>query len=215
MTRVSIVEDDPMARKLPEIFVSESPRYTLAHAIDSAAMAELYCLTGQVDLILMDVCTAMDANGLDAAAKIKGSCPQVKIIVITSQPECSFIDRARAVGVDSFWYKQPTAEEILTVMDRTMAGESIYPDTTPVLRLGEALSVEFTARELEVLRELTSGEPDAVIAQRLHLSLRTVKAHIQSMREKTGFRNRTELAVRARESGLVIHQKKENQTGQE
>ena len=54
-----------------------------------------------------------------------------------------------------------------------------------------------------------------MIAQRLHLSLRTVKAHIQSMREKTGFRNRTELAVRARESGLVIHQKKENQTGQE
>ena len=62
-------------------------------------------------------------------------------------------------------------------------------------------------RELEVLRELVAGESDAAIAEKLFMSLRTVKSHIQSMREKTGFRNRTELAVRARESGLVINNK--------
>ena len=66
----------------------------------------------------------------------------------------------------------------------------------------------FTDKELEVLRELTGGEPDAVIAEKLHMSLRTVKAHIQNMRDKTGFRNRTELAVRARECGLVINDHK-------
>ena len=209
MTKVLIVEDDPMARKLLEIFVSESERYTVAHAIDSASMAELYCIKNDIDLILMDVCTAMNANGLDAAAKIKSSFPEIKIIIITSQPECSFIDRARSIGVDSFWYKESTAEKVISVMDRTMSGESVYPDTTPMLRLGNALSVDFTDKELEVLRELTGGEPDAVIADKLHISLRTVKAHIQNMRDKTGFRNRTELAVRARECGLVINEYKE------
>lgn len=209
MTKVLIVEDDPMARKLLEIFVSESDRYTVAHTIDSASMAELYCIKHEIDLILMDVCTAMNANGLDAAAKIKSSFPEIKIIIITSQPECSFIDRARMIGVDSFWYKESTAEKVISVMDRTMSGESVYPDTTPMLRLGNALSVDFTDKELEVLRELTGGEPDAVIADKLHMSLRTVKAHIQNMRDKTGFRNRTELAVRARECGLVINEYKE------
>ena len=198
MTKVMIVEDDPMASKLLEIFVKESDRYSVAHTIDNASMAEMYCFKNPIDLILMDVCTAMNANGLDAAAKIKKSFPHIKVIIMTSQPECSFIDRARSIGVDSFWYKESTAEKVIEVMDRTMNGESVYPDTTPTLQLGNAKSSEFSPKEFEVLRELISGESDAVIADKLHMSLRTVKAHIQTMREKTGFRNRTELAVRAR-----------------
>ena len=50
----------------------------------------------------MDVCTALHASGLDAAARVKEKYPQIKIIIVTSQPECDFIDRARLGGVDSF-----------------------------------------------------------------------------------------------------------------
>ena len=204
MYNVLIVEDDPMARKLLEIFVSTSDQYHLVPSLDSAAMAELYCMTNQVDLILMDVCTAMDANGIEAAEKLKKLYPQIKIIIITSQPEYSYIAHARKIGVESFWYKEPTADAPLKVMDRTMAGESIYPDSAPITRLGAALSNDFTERELEVLRELVSGKTDAAIAETLCLSVTRVKQHIQRIREKTQFANRTELAVRARESGLVI-----------
>ena len=204
-----IVEDDPMAQKLLEIFISENSGYQVAHIIESAAMAEFYCMTHQIDLILMDVCTAMNVSGLEAAEKIKSRFPNIKIIIITSQPECSFIDRARAAGVESFWYKTASAEEILTVMDRTMAGERIYPDNTPSLKLGFAASSQFSDRELEVLRLVVAGETDAAIAEKLFLSVRTVKQHVHTMRDKTGFRNRTELAVRARESGLVINDKTE------
>ena len=204
MYNVLIVEDDPMARKLLEIFVSTSEKYHLVPSLDSAAMAELYCMTNQVDLVLMDVCTAMDMSGIEAAAKLKKNYPAIKIIIITSQPEYSYIDQARKIGVESFWYKEPTAEALLKVMDSTMAGESIYPDSAPVIRLGAALSEDFTERELEVLRELVSGKTDAAIADTLCLSVTRVKQHIQHIREKTQFANRTELAVRARESGLVI-----------
>ena len=208
MIRVLIVEDQKMAQENMEAIIRSSENYTLAGIIPNAADTELFCMRGSVDLILMDVCTAMNASGLDAAAKIKQEFPEVKLIVITSHPEYSFVDRARKIGVDSFWYKTSAEEEIISVMDRTMQGESIYPDTTPSLRLGQAMSDEFTERELEVLRELVRGESDAVIAEKLYMSLRTVKAHIQSMRDKTGFRNRTELAVRARECGLVINEYK-------
>jgi len=207
MIRVLIVEDDPMARQLLEIYVEKSGSYTLAQSVESAAFAELCCRAQQVDLILMDVCTALNASGLEAAEKIKREFPYIKIIIITSQPECSFLDRAQAAGVDSFWYKSGTAEDLVAVMDRTMAGEQVYPDSTPPLQLGDVTSDRLSDRELEVLRELVAGEPDAAISEKLHMSLRTVKAHIQSMRDKTGFRNRTELAVRAREIGLVINDK--------
>ena len=204
MFNVLIVEDDPMARKLMEIFISSSNRYQLVPSLESAAMAELYCMTNTVDLILMDVCTAMDANGLEAAAKLKKRFPQIKIIIITSQPEYTYLDYARQIGVESFWYKDPTAQAVLDIMDRTMAGESVYPDSTPVIRLGAALSSDFTERELEVLRELVSGKTDAAIAETLYMSITRVKQHILRIREKTQFSNRTELAVKARESGLVI-----------
>jgi two-component system vancomycin resistance associated response regulator VraR len=187
-----------------EIFVSTSDNYNLLPSLDSAAMAELYCMTNRVDLILMDVCTSMDVNGIVVAEKLKKAYPEIKIIIITSQPEYSYIAHARKIGVESFWYKEPTAEALLKIMDRTMAGESIYPDSAPVTRLGAALSNDFTDRELEVLRELVSGKTDAAIAETLCLSVTRVKQHIQRIREKTQFSNRTELAVRARESGLVI-----------
>ena len=207
MTNVLIVEDDPMARHLLEIYIANSDKYNHVQSVESAALAEFCCRTNKVDVILMDVCTAMNASGLDAAEKIKKSFPHIKVIIITSQPECSFIDRANAVGVDSFWYKNSDADEILSVIDRTMAGERVYPNSSPSLKLGDIFSEELTDRELEVLRELVAGESDAAIAEKLFMSLRSVKGHIQSMREKTGFRNRTELAVRARESGLIINDK--------
>ena len=159
-------------------------------------------------MVLMDVCTAMNAKGIDAAAEIKKHLPNIKVVVITSQPECSYIDRAREAGVDSFWYKSATAEEIIDVMDRTFAGESIYPDNTPQLKLGDAISENFTDREIEVLRLLVAGETDQEIADHLYMSLRTVKSHISHMKDKTGFRNRTELAVKARESGFIINDEK-------
>lgn len=204
MTNVMIVEDDPMARKLFEMILQSSGRYYPVCSIESASVAELYCMRNNIDLILMDVCTALHASGLDAAGKIKKNYPQIKIIIVTSQPECDFISRARAGGADSFWYKSSEDEELLEIIDRTMAGESVYPDSIPSIKIGLADSTEFTDRELVVLRELTSGDTDEIIAERLNLSVHTVKKHIKSMFQKTGYTSRTQLAVNARESGLVI-----------
>ncbi len=205
MINVLIVEDDRMASKLLEMFLQDSKEYNVVSTIESASMAELFCSKGMCDLILMDVCTSMNASGLDAAEKIKAAYPDIKIIIITSQPEISFIERAKSIGVDSFWYKSPVESELLGIMDRTVAGENVYPEMTPTLKMGCALSIEFTDRELDVLRELITGDTNKEIGDRLNMSQYTVRDYIQSMLEKTGFRSRTELAVKARESGLVIN----------
>ena len=202
--QVLIVEDDPMARTLFEIYLKNSGKYQIAGSIESAAMAEVYCLTKQVDLIIMDVCTAFHASGLGAAEKIKKNHPKIKILIVTSQPECDFVNRAKAAGVDSFWYKEPSPEKIIDVIDQTMEGKHIYPDSPPRLKLGQAFSTEFTDQELKILRELTTGDTDEEIAAALHLSAWTVRKYVKQMLEKTSFKSRTQLAVAARESGLVI-----------
>ena len=195
---------------------------TPAHAADIAqlimtAMTEDCCqyLAGKehtlddfyhmmLDLVLMDVVTKNGASGLVAAEKIKAQNKKVKIIIVTSMPECSYVERAKKIGVEGFWYKDFSPEPILTLIERVLSGESVYPDDVPEIQLGLAKSGELTARELEILREMTGGFTNAEIAEKLGISEKRVRNHVANMLEKTGFRSRTELAVRAREAGIVI-----------
>ena len=55
-----------------------------------------------------------------------------------------FIERAHKAGVESFWYKDAGKEELLEVMDRTMKGESVYPDAPPTVMIGMAKVVIYT-----------------------------------------------------------------------
>lgn len=202
--KVMIVDDQFISRQLFEMYVKTSDKYEVTYSVESAAFADAYVLKNKIDLVLMDILMNDGSNGLDAAARIKKNSPETKIIAVTSMPEYSWIKRAREIGIESFWYKEASEATILDVMDRTIAGESVYPDGTPEVQLGHARSTEFTERELEVLRFMTTGVPNAVIAEKLGIAENTVKNHIRHMMEKTGCKNRTELAIQARVSGVVI-----------
>ena len=173
-------------------------------SVTNASAALSVCRKNDVDLILMDVMTELGSSGLDAAEEIKKNFPDTKIIIVTSMPEYSWIERARQIGVDSFWYKDSQKDSILEVMKRTMQGENIYPDDTPLTRIGNTTNHEFTERELDILKELTTGDTNSEIAERLNISVPTVKSHIQHLMEKTGFKTRTELVSEARSLGIVI-----------
>ena len=201
--RVLVVDDQIVPRQLFEHLIASSDRYEIAACIDSARMADAYCAQGRVDLILMDVVMNDGSNGLDAAARIKKSYPKIKVIVVTSLPDALFLKRAREIGVDSFWYKEVQAISMLEIMDRTMAGEHIFPDAPPVSRLGLAKSTEFTKRELEILRLLAEGMTDREIAEAAYLSVTTVRYHVNNLISKTGMNSRTELAVNAVQSGIT------------
>lgn len=201
---VLVVEDQDMPRQLLEIYINSSDKFNLVSSVSDASVAPLICKAQSVDLILMDVMTELGRSGLRAAEEIKRDFPGVRIIIITSMPEYSWLKRARAIGVDSFWYKDGQKSAILDVMERTMLGESIYPDSTPLIRIGNATNHDFTERELDILKEITTGDSNSEIAERLSISVGTVKTHIQHLLDKTGFHTRTELAAVARSLGIAI-----------
>ena len=204
---VLIVEDQDIPRELFEIYVKSASEFNHLLSVANASAALSVCKNNKVDIILMDVMTELNHSGLDAARDIKQHFPDVKIVIVTSMPEYSWLGRAREIGVDSFWYKDGQKDGLLDVMRRTMAGEHIYPDKTPLIRIGNATNHEFTERELDVLKELTTGDTNAEIAERLFISVATVKSHIQHLMEKTGFKTRTELVSEARGLGIVIKEK--------
>ena len=202
--QIMIVDDQFVSRELFKLYIDQSPKYEVVHSIDSAMFADTYVLKSHIDLIIMDILMQDGSNGLDAAEKIKKLRPDIKIVAVTSMPEVSWMDRAKKIGIESFWYKEVSEKTILEIMDRTLAGESIYPDETPEVTLGLAKSTELTPRKIEVLRLLTTGAGNEEIAEKLHISQNTVKTHIKHLLEKTGFSSRTQLAIQSRITGFVI-----------
>ncbi len=207
--QVMVVEDQKMPKDLFVHMISGSDKYEVALTLENASIADVALLKYDIDLILMDVITENGANGLVASEKIKKSYPNIKIIIVTSMPEFSYLERAKSIGIEGFWYKEGAEESILSIMDKVMNGDIVYPDKTQKVKVGLATSEEFTYRELEILRLMTGGYSNVEIAQRLNVSSGVIKNHVANMLVKTGFRSRTQLAVRARETGLVILDEKD------
>lgn len=204
MKRVLIVEDQRMPRENMERTLHDSGKYELAASINGADVAFVICKQQHIDLILMDVCTVGNKDGIEAAAEIKSAFPNIKIIIVTSMVEVSYLDRARTAGVDSFWYKDISPESLINVIDRTMEGEKVFPGETPKVKLGLADSTDLTAKEIEVLRLVCDGLEYSEIAQELNIAERTVKYHISNILSKTGYANRTRLAIAVTNKKFII-----------
>ena len=204
MTRVLIVEDQKMAQENMEAIVRSGENYTLAGIIPNAADAELFCMREAVDLILMDVCTARDENGIEAAAVIKKKFPKIKIVIVTSMAEHTFLEKAKEASADSFWYKDASRAELMDVMNRTVAGEHIFPDKTPEVKLGLTTSYELTQSELDVLRALMQSTGDEDAANMLGCSKANIRWHIGRILDKTGYRTRMELLIAVAQKNLII-----------
>lgn len=106
MIRVLIVEDQAILRESLARSVGDQPDMTVVAAIADASEALDVVLRERPDMILMDVCTEHDSNGIVAAARIKEAMPGCRIIIMTGMPEITFVDQAREAGVDSFVYKK-------------------------------------------------------------------------------------------------------------
>ncbi len=204
MINVLIVEDSRISREMFERQLAAMPEYRVAASIENAANAEIVCLSNRIDLILMDICTADDESGLEAAEKIRKSHPAIRIIVMTSMPEQSFIRKARSAGCDSFWYKEDGAVSLQEICEATMAGQHIWPEEAPAVMIGAVRSDELTAREMEVIRGLAGGKRYEEIADELKVSPNTVKYHMKNILQKTGFRSTVQLVAEVVGKRLIL-----------
>ena len=191
MIHVLLVEDKNMSRETMGGYIKRSGRYELTASITNAGMAEM-------------ACTDNNESGLAAAAVIKRHFPKIKIIVVTSMADSDFMRKAREAGAESFWFKETGEIGLLELMDRTMAGESVYPGKGPVVKIGRALSGEFTPDELTLMRLLVQGKRDSEISAEMHISVDAVRWHIKELFSKTGYNNRVALACDVINKDLIV-----------
>ena len=202
--RVVVADDQNISRAFFEMYVRADARYRLLAALRTAREAVEYVRDHEADLVILDVMMRDGIDGLTAAGEIKRDHPEIRIILTTSASETTWEDRARTAGVEGFWYKEYEVHSLIEIMNRVMAGETVYPSDPPDLSLGNVKRSDLTDRELEVLRELTGGLTNEEIAEKLNVTVFTIKRHIQNMLQKTGYKNRLDLAINAKALGLVV-----------
>ena len=214
-TTVVIADDHALSRGFFELTVRSSPNYAFAASFTSADDAVHHCLAHPPDLLILDIMMRDGNDGLTAAARLKSAFPKLRIILVTSMAELRWLEVAQKLGIEGFWYKDAGVPPFLEIMDRVMAGECVYPGTMSALPFGEVTRAELSDREIDVLRELTACATNQQIAETLNISVNTVRRHIQNMLEKTGFSDRLELAVHARELNLVVSDRDRKKNNQE
>lgn len=201
---ILVVEDQALARMYLCACAEKCADCRVAGALNRADAALGRCGDGQIDLILMDICTENDSDGLTAAEAIKKAYPRIKLVMVTSMLEGRFLERARRIGADSFWYKDSPVGDLVGVIEGTLSGKHFWPDGAPSVRLGNALSCDLSDQELETLRLLCEGQTNAEIAAQMNVAESTVRTYINRMLEKTGYPNRNRLMVAAVGKRLVV-----------
>ena len=199
MIRIMIVEDQTMVRDALKGSLAGAGDFSVVASIADAALAPLYCERVKPDLVLMDICTENDSNGLDAAALIKQKFPAVKVIMMTGLPEVTFVERARAAGADSFVYKDASMAELERLIRETCAGHGSYPRE----REKELNFDELTRREKEVLRLICEGMSRKEICDALGITINSVKTHLANILSKTGYESVAKLAIYAVSHGFI------------
>jgi len=207
MTKIRVVLIEPirMHRELLELLLQGTERYDPVASVTRAADAVRCCMAFHPDVVLLNAQTPGGVSSFAAASDLKKTFPSLKVILMTDQPEHSFLVRGRQSGADSFWYQQSETESILSIVDQTVAGRQVWPAAAPSVQIGLADGSEFTRREIQVLRELVEGNTNQEIADKLGVSVNAVHHHVNNMLKKTGFQSRVKLAVTVRKLGFVIH----------
>jgi DNA-binding NarL/FixJ family response regulator len=200
---IIIVEDQAMLRDSLEQVINRQADMEVAAVIADASGVPELCRKLMPDLVLMDVVTENNSNGIAFAAQIRKEFPDIKIVIMTSLPEITFVDEARKAGAHSFIDKNMGNDYLFFVIRSTMKGNGVYPG--PQDRVNFA--AQFTEKEIAVIRLVCQGKTRNEMAKELALSEASLGRHITAILDKSGFDNIMKFAVYVVGQGLIVTDK--------
>ena len=209
MIKISIIEDHKAYREALSQMLKISNNFECLASYDSAESA-LENLTGLEELILLDI-NLPEMSGLDAIPHIKAINKDIKIIMLTMLDDDNTVLQAILNGANGYLLKKSKPETILEAIDTCMAGGSpMSPGiATKVLKLFKQYipqknnAYSLTKREQEILHLLTQGFENRYIADKLFISIQTLRNHIRHIYEKLQVHSKTQAVVKALREGLI------------
>ena len=204
MIDVVLVEDNYFVRDVLKRMIESDERFRLVATFEDAFEAEKLCEKGGVGLVLMDVQTKNNHSGLAAGKRIKEIQPKTKIVVVTSLVDSEVLKEAKNGAADSLWYKDHGTEDIMNVIDRTLDGERVFPDSSPNVTLKDLFTEELTDKQMKILRYFVKGYTYKEMAEEMGMSLQNVRWHLDNIVAKGNFENKHELLMAILDSKLIV-----------
>ena len=162
------------------------------------------------EVILLDI-RMPDGDGLATLEKIHAKMPDVKVVMLSTYDNPTYIARAVALGASDYVLKGSSRDDIIATITAAAAGESPsrsgelkkIAGTMKVRQVVDDEDVPLTQRETQVLRHVALGLSNREIGRSLEISVETVKEHVQNILRKIAVSDRTQAAVWAVRKGLV------------
>lgn len=210
--RLIIADDHAVVRKGLAAVLGDEPDLQVVGLAGSGREALALIAQEQPHLVLLDI-SMPDLTGLEATQLISAQYPRVKVLILTMHEEEAFFFEALRSGAAGYVLKGADSDEVITAIRAVHAGGVYLPPKLAGRLVREHLDHQgqqqaddgLTPREREILTMIAQGLTNREIADRLLLSLNTVKTHRLHILQKLNLRDRGELITYAISHGL-LHQ---------
>jgi DNA-binding NarL/FixJ family response regulator len=201
---VSIVEDNPGTRKNLVALLSGESQLRLLNAYASGEEAiKGIAPVQKPDVIIVDI-KLPGMSGIECVAKLKSVMPDLRVLILTTYQESDLIFNCLRAGANGYLLKEMPAEELLQAIQQVHSGGA--PMSMQIARKVVAYfheikepqpdTAKLTQREQEILSLLARGYFYKEIAEKLGISLNTMKSHQHAIYEKLHVQSRTEATLK-------------------
>jgi len=196
--RVLVAEDHPVVRAGLLQLLEDVKQIEVVGAAAGGEEATALAASERPDVVLMDL-EMPEIDGIEATRRIRAADPEINVVVLTAFSDRERILDAIDAGAVGYLLKDADPGELVRGLEAAARGESpLSPKAAQALvaaRAHRTTAPQLTPREEEVLRLLAEGLPNKLIARRLEISEKTVKAHLTSIFQRIGVTDRTQAAL--------------------
>lgn len=204
---VLIVDDHRMFAQSLQALLGSEPDLLVVGTATTLAAARAVVATEPVDVVLLDL-RLPDGSGIDGVRALRSLSPTSRVVVLTAHAADDTLLDAVAAGAAGYLTKDLDATELVAAIHAAASGETLVPPAVlqrllPRLSAAQPAAAELTAREREILALFVEGLTNAEIAERLGVSVHTVRNHVQNLLAKLGAHSKLEALAIALRRGLV------------
>lgn len=200
--KVLIVDDHPILRKGLAMLINQEPDLVVIAEADNAQKALEMIDKHKPDMLIVDI-SLPGIDGIELIKTVKLRFRNLPSLVVSMHDETLFAERALRAGARGYIMKQEALERVLVAIRRILAGEIFVSDKITTNMLEKLVSVDGKAtsssvdllsnRELTVFRMIGQGIKTSQIAEKLHLSVKTIESYRSHIKEKLKLNDGTDL----------------------
>ncbi|MFD2442956.1 response regulator [Bacillus sp. CGMCC 1.16607] len=213
MIKVLIADDHKIVQSGLAMLINGQPDIQVVGTASDGLEAYHKCIELQPNVVLMDLNMPPGENGLMATKRIKESCLDTKVLILTMHDERDYIFKVLHSGASGYLLKSSEDMDLINAIRTVFRGQAyLYPRATTLLIEDylkrtvddqESKLMLLSRREQEVLSYLAKGYSNKEISELLFVSVKTIEAHRANLMQKLKLHTRPELVKYALRNGLL------------